>query len=48
MNRSREPTTNVLFNVRKRSGLLYMRRGSAAKWTISDTQSPSFYVTIIE
>jgi len=25
-----------------------MRRGSAAKWTINDTQSPSFYLTIIE
>jgi len=48
MNRSREPTANVLFNVRNRAGLLYMRRGSAAKWTINDTQSPSFYLTIID
>jgi len=48
MNRSSEPTANVLFNIRKRSGLLYMRRGSAARWTINDTRSPSFYLTIIE
>ena len=48
MNKSKEPSANVLFNVRKRSGLLYMRRGSEAKWTIIDTQSPSFYFTIIE
>jgi hypothetical protein len=48
MNRSKAPTANVLFNVKKKTGLLYMRMGSEAKWTINDTQSPSFYLTIIE
>jgi hypothetical protein len=48
MNRSKEPTANVLFNVRKRGGLLYMRRGSEAKWSTVDTRSPSFYLTVID
>lgn len=48
MNRSKTPTANVLFNVKKKTGLTYIRRGSEAKWSVADTQSPSFYLTIIE
>jgi hypothetical protein len=35
MNKAKEPTANVLFNVRKKKGLsLFLRRGSEAKWEV--------------
>jgi hypothetical protein len=38
----------VLFNIRTKQELLYSRWGSEAKWTINKSQSPSFYLTVIE
>lgn len=48
MNKSKNPTANVLFNLKKNNGTFYIRRGSEAKWTIVESQSPSFYITVIE
>lgn len=48
MNKSKQPTANVLFNVKKGGGLIYVRKGSEAKWAIVDTQSPGFYLTVID
>lgn len=47
MNNAKEPTANVLFNVRKKKGLtLYYRRGSESRWEVVSDQSPSFYLTV--
>lgn len=49
MNRkSSHKTAVVLFNIRDKQELIYSRWGSEAKWTINKTQSPSFYLTVIE
>lgn len=49
VNKSKEPTANILFNLRKKKGLtLYIRKGSEAKWEVESDQSPSFYLTVID
>lgn len=45
---SEQASPGVLFNAKKRKGRIYSRWGSEAKWVSSDSQSPSFYLTVQE
>lgn len=48
VNRKKKPYANVLFNLNRKAGTFYMRRGSEAKWKIFENQSPAFYLEIQE
>ncbi|MCX6243618.1 MAG: carboxypeptidase-like regulatory domain-containing protein [Bacteroidetes bacterium] len=48
MNGSKVSTANILFHVKKKQGCTYARWGSEAKWTRTENESPSFYVTVQE
>ncbi len=48
VNRSKQPTANVLFNLNTKDGTFYMRRGSEAKWQKIENQSPCFYIIVQE
>ncbi len=46
MNGAKTGTPVVLFNMNKKSGTLFSRRGSEAKWREEENNSPGFYVSI--
>jgi hypothetical protein len=48
MNGSKQYSAIVLFNIKRKLGCTYTRWGSEAKWTRTDNESPSFYLTIEE
>ncbi len=48
MDESKIPRPVVLFNIRRNAGVLYVRKGSEAKWSKDDSKSPAFYLTVIE
>jgi len=48
MNGANTATPVVLFNLNKKSGTLFNRRGSEAKWRKEENTSPGFYVSVME
>ncbi len=48
MNGSKQKSANVLFNIKRKKGVLFVRKGVEAKWVKIDDESPSFYVTVRE
>lgn len=48
MNNSEQYTANMLFKVKRKSGSMFTRWGSEAKWRRLDNRSPSFYLTVQE
>ncbi len=48
MNGAKTATPVVLFSLNKKSGTLFSRRGSEAKWRKEENWSPGFYVSVKE
>ena len=48
VNRNKEASPNVLFNVNRKHGTFFYRWGSEAIWEIRENYSPVFFVTIKE
>ncbi len=48
MNGAKKGTPVVLFKLNKKSGTIFSRRGSAAKWRKEENESPGFYVSVKE
>ena len=48
MNGAKTGTAVVLFKLNKKSGTLFSRRGSEAKWRKEENKSPGFYVSVKE
>ncbi len=46
VNKSPKKTANVLISIKKDQGITFMKRGSEAKWSKYQSQSPSIYLTI--
>ena len=48
MNGAKTATPVVLFNLNKKSGTIFSRRGSEAKWRKEENNSPGFYISLKE
>lgn len=48
MNKSKQYTANVLFNLSGKKGSLFTRWGSEAKWRKNNNSSPAFYLMVQE
>ena len=48
MNGAKTATPVVLFNLNKKDGTIYSRRGSEAKWRKEENNSPGFYISVKE
>jgi len=48
MNKDKDPSAVILFNINKKDGTIFIRRGSEAPWKIQAGYSPAFYLTVKE
>ena len=48
MNGAKTGTPVVLFNINKKSGTIFSRRGSEALWRKEEGESPGFYISVKE
>jgi len=48
MNGAKAGTPIVLFNIKKKSGTIFSRKGSEALWRKEESESPDFYINVKE